>query len=254
MARVIMALVLREMRTRFGRQRLGYVWAVVEPTAYVLVFVTMLTLGGKHLPAGMPAIPFLITGVIPFFLFRDSMLRSMSAIQANYPLLTFPQVKPLDLVLGRALLETVTLMFVFVALLVGAMAFGSPVKIEDPLAVLFWLPTVAFLGFGAGALFGAFVPMFPAIERLVPSVFTRPLLFISGVFFTADMVPGAVREYALFNPLLHLIDLLRSAFFVEFESVYADRSYALFFAATCMLLGLLCQRAMRNRILTTARL
>ena len=57
-ARVIYALVLREVNVKFARQRLGYLWAFVEPVAFIAAFALILSVGGKTLPAGMPAVPF----------------------------------------------------------------------------------------------------------------------------------------------------------------------------------------------------
>lgn len=249
-SRVIHALILREMRTRFGRAQLGYLWALIEPTLFVLVFLAFFALRGATAVSGMPIALFLLTGTIPFIMFRDTMMRSMSAIQSNRPLLTFPQVTPIDLILGRALLEIATTVSAFVLLIVIFVAIGGPVKIADPLGVFVWLAVLALLGFGAGAAFGALAPLFPSVQQLVPSIVIRPLFWVSGLFFTADMIPEEIREYALLNPLLNLTELVRAAFFHEFESPDADIIYVVLFTLVVVFLGLAIQRALLKRILT----
>lgn len=249
-SRVIHALILREMKTRFGRAQLGYIWALIEPTLYVLIFLALFELRGRETASGMPIALFLLTGAIPFIMFRDTMIRSMSAIQSNRPLLTFPQVTPIDLILGRALLEMATTLVAFVLLFVGFAAISEPVKIADPLGVFVWLAVLGLLGFGAGAAFGALTPLFPSVQQLVPSILIRPLFFISGLFFTAEMIPKEIREYALLNPLLNLTELVRAAFFHEFESPHADVTYVVLFTLVVVFLGLAIQRALLKRILT----
>ncbi len=249
-SRVIHALILREMRTRFGRAQLGYIWALIEPTLFVLVFLALYELRGRETASGMPIALFLLTGAIPFIMFRDTMQRSMSAIQSNRPLLTFPQVTPIDLILGRALLEMATTFVAFVLLIVVFAAIAGPVKIADPLGVFVWLAVLGLLGFGAGAAFGALAPLFPSVQQLVPSILIRPLFFVSGLFFTAEMIPEGIREYALLNPLLNLTELVRAAFFHEFESPYADVTYVVLFTLVVVFLGLAIQRALLKRILT----
>jgi len=249
-SRVIHALILREMKTRFGRAQLGYIWALIEPTLYVLIFVALFELRGRETASGMPIILFILTGAIPFIMFRDTMQRSMSAIDNNRPLLTFPQVTPIDLLLGRALLEVATTIVAFVLLIVGVAVLAGHVKIADPLAVFMWLIVLGFLGFGAGAAFGALAPMFPSVQRLVPSLLLRPLFFLSGIFFTVEMIPEQIREYALLNPLLNLTELVRAAFFDEFESPYADGTYVVYFTLVVVFLGLAIQRALLKRILS----
>ena len=77
----------------------------------------------------------------------------------------------------------------------------------------------------------------------------RPLFFISGLFFTAEMMPTGVREFLLLNPILHMIEWLRSAFFVEFESRHASVEYALAGALVSAFLGLVMLRGLGKRIL-----
>ena len=104
-------------------------------------------------------------------------------------------------------------------------------------------------GFGFGAACGALEPLFPAVERIVPAVVLRPLFWISGVFFTSSMLPSDVRDLALINPLLHMIELMRSAFFHEFENQYASYPYAAFSLLAALFLAALLHRALRRQIL-----
>ena len=247
--RVIHALVLREASVKFARHRLGYVWAFVEPVAYVSAFVLILSLGGRALPAGMPAVPFFITGVIPFFLFREVAAATLAGVTSNKALLVYPQVSAFDVIIARALLEIATTIVVFVLLLGAVRALGIDFRIERPLQAFGWLIAMGLAGFGFGAACGALEPLFPAVQRIVPAVVLRPLFWISGVFFTSGMLPPALRDMALLNPLLHMIELLRSAFFHEFESQYATPSYGLFSLLATVFVACLLHRALRRHIL-----
>ncbi len=248
-ARVVLALMLREIKSRFGRQKLGYIWAVLEPTAFIALFAILFSYAHQSAPSGMPVVPFMITGIAPFILFRSTMTQTMGAIETNRVLLTFPQIKLLDLVLARALLEIATLTVVFFLILAGAHALGYTIKIENPLRVLFALGCLAVTGFGLGAIVAALVPFARSTQQIVPIFAGRPLFFVSGLFFTAEMLPTGVREVLLLNPLLHMIEWLRSAFFVEFESAYASPAYALGAALVTTCLGLVMLRGLRKRIL-----
>ncbi len=52
---VIKALFMREIKTRFGKYRLGYLWAVLEPAAHLMVLVGTL---GYVMHKTMPDISF----------------------------------------------------------------------------------------------------------------------------------------------------------------------------------------------------
>lgn len=63
---VIKALFMREMKTRFGKYRLGYLWAILEPAAHLMVLVGIF---GYVMHRTMPDISFpvfLVNGIIPF--------------------------------------------------------------------------------------------------------------------------------------------------------------------------------------------
>jgi len=126
---------------------------------------------------------------------------------------------------------------------------SDTVRIENVLLVSFYLLSFALLGFNLGAWLAAFSILFPAIERFAPHLVVRPVFWPSGLFYTVDMLPEVAREYFLINPLLHGTELLRSAFFVEFESNYGDVGYLLMWVFSGLFLGLVAQRAMRKRIL-----
>ena len=248
-ARVIHALVLREANVKFARHRLGYLWAFVEPAAYVAVFTLILSLGGRSLPAGMPAVPFFVTGVIPFFLFREVASATLGGVTANKALLVYPQVSAFDVMIARALLDIATMIVVFSIVLAATRAFGVDFRIERPIEAFGWLIAMGLAGFGFGAACGALEPLFPAVQRVVPAVVLRPLFWISGVFFTSDMLPPTLRDMALLNPLLHMTDLMRSAFFHEYESQYASPSHALFALLVVVFIACLLHRALRRHIL-----
>lgn len=249
-ARVVWALMLRETKTRYGRMRVGYLWALVEPVVFVGIFFVLFTLGGQTMVSGMPLMPFLITGASTYILFRDSMHESMLAINSNKALLTFPQVKIFDLVLARVLLEIAT-HFTAATLLIVLVAFlTGPVEIANPLVVSLWFISAGVLGFGGGLVFGSIAALFPTVQHLVPSLLLRPLFFISGLFFTVDMVPDGVRSISLINPLLHITELIRSAFFAEFDSAYASPEYLIIFILSVVFLGLLIQQVLYKKILS----
>jgi hypothetical protein len=48
-----------------------------------------------------------------------------------------------------------------------------------------------------------------------------------------------------------MIEMLRSAFFIEFDSRYADPGYASGFAVSAVAFGLLMQRALNRKLLQT---
>jgi len=189
----------------------------------------------------------MLVGIVPFHFFRDTMGQMQGAIAQNRSLFAFPQVTTFDVIIARALLEVLILSGVFILLLVGMHLAGQSVRVERPLGVLAACGLLALIGMGLGFIFASLSPILPSLKQISSAVLGRPLFLSSGIFFIAETVPAPVREYLLYNPLMHILELLRSAFFYEFESPYGDWGYATTWAVCTFSIGLLVHQAMRRK-------
>mgnify|MGYP001545718786 FL=1 len=76
---VVEALFLRELKTRFGKnRRLGYFWVVGEPMTHILFFLVIFTLIRARTIPQVPIEMFLVTGFVPFFMFRNIVTQIMA--------------------------------------------------------------------------------------------------------------------------------------------------------------------------------
>jgi capsular polysaccharide transport system permease protein len=252
MLRVIHALILREVKVRFGRLKIGYLWALLEPVLFICVLAIIFTIRRDNTVYGMPLLIFLLTGVIPFLLFRNIMNKTIVAAQSNIALLHFPQIHPFEIVIARSILEFVTVIIVFIILsLLMHLSGLALIEIESPLKIIVILLAVSLLGFSTGVAIGAWTPIFPILEQIAHIFIGRPLFLLSGIFFTVEMVPVWLREYLLLNPLFHLIEMFRSAFFISFESKYTDPFYVLSYILVLFFIALVSQRALRRYVIET---
>ena len=249
---VLWAILLREVRTRFGRNRLGYLWALLGPLANVVILMLIFEVLGRLAPRGLDFALFLSTGIVPWFMFQNTVNRAMKAIEGNRGLLVYPRVKPLDLVIARSLLEVATYAVIFVMLLALLAARGSEAVVPDrPLEAVAVFLAVALLSAGLGALAAAFQSILASTEQIV-QLSIRPFYFLSGIFFSAEIVPEPYRSWLLYNPLLQANELMRAAFFRSYDGRYADPEYLLAWVVGAVFLGLVGQRAFRRFVTVTA--
>ena len=246
-ARVIRALVLRETMTRYGEHKLGFLWAFFEPLMLISILSLIFTAIGSDIAGSMPIVTFMITGFVPFTLFRDTMTQCQSAIQQNTTLMAFPQVTTFDVVIARGVLELAVLLSVFIILLLGATALGIDTRVDDPLGVLAVFLTLSIFGLGIGFTLASISPLIPSTRQLVSAILGRPLFLASGLFYTAESLPTAARDILLWNPVLHMIELARSAYFVQFDTQYGSWTYALGWSFGSLAFGLLVHQAVRRR-------
>lgn len=245
---VLNALVLREMKTRFGAHQLGYLWALIEPSLWIGTFVGMFYALNRTAPNGMETVSFIATGLIPYMLFRETAGRAVSAVGGNKGLLFYPQIQPLDLVLARVVLECFTLILVFACIICGASIWSETwPRVADWLQFVLGFVAAGALGGSLGLLLLGLSVFTPSIERLHGPVL-RPLFWFSGIFFTANGLPAPVRDFMLYNPLLHIVEFVRSGWFLEYRSLHASATYVAAWIVALSFAGLVTERVARRRL------
>ncbi len=237
-ARTIGALILREMSTRYGRTPGGYLWAILEPLAAILVLSLAFSLVMRTPPIGTTFILFYATGFLPFNLYQVLSNTIAKAIMFSKPLLKYPAVTWVDAVLARFLLNSLTSILITILLLTGILVVIESRTVLDfpPIAVAMSLAMA--LGLGVGVLNCALSGLFP-IWDMVWSIITRPLFIASGVIFLYDALPPLAREILWYNPLVHVIGLMRTGFYSTYSASYVNVTFVLGVSLACLVMGLI---------------
>lgn len=204
------ALFLREALTRLSKKRLGWLWLFLEPIGHVgLLMFVFSVIRGRSMP-GMDFAVFLAIGVLGYGMFSGIALRSMDAISANAALFAYRQVKPVDTILVRTLLEGILQVLVAVLLLAGAAFVGLKVAMVDMMGIFVAASALWALGTGIGLMLSVTACLLPDVAKML-RVALAPLVILSGVFYAPFMVPPEFRALILFNPIMHGIELLRTS-------------------------------------------
>jgi capsular polysaccharide transport system permease protein len=247
---VLHALLIREMKTRFGQYRLGMAWAVLEPLFNMLFFFAMYTMGGRTGIGGLAIPVFLVTGLVPFFFFREMVGQMMNAVQANQSLFIYRQVRIFDTYLCRFLLETGITISVMIIMLTAAWWFDYDVNVHNFLLLVGTFLLLALFSLGLGMLFGTINRLHPEAGKLIQPIL-RPLFFISGVFFSINSIPSNLQPYLLWNPILHALEFMRSAMSSSYDTSLVSLNYLAMATLVALCLGMLSLRANWRRMLAT---
>lgn len=242
--RVVGALILREMHTRFGRHRLGYLWLFFEPLL-LGAFIALLH-GARGTDGIRSSFEFFSIGFMLFQLFRGIVARAPNSINANQTLLYHRQVTLPDLFFARHAIEFAASAGVMAIFVVAGMAMGGEAP-DQPVKMILALILMLLIAQGLGFMVGSIVSEFEAVGHFV-QIAAFGIMPICGLFFMVEWLPPEWQEAALWVPTVHLFELMRDGQFGDqFRAVY-DLSYVAWWIIVPHLLGLAGLRIARARI------
>lgn len=210
--RVLHALMLREMLTRYGRHNVGFLWLFIEPMMFTLAVVALWTATGMHKGSGISIVAFGITGYSTIMLWRNMPNRAIGAIGPNTSLLTHRPVQMFDVFASRILLEAVGATVSFMVLATAAWMLGLMTGPEDVFTALAGWLLLAWFSFSVSLWIGA------ASERasIVYKIWS-PISYIfiplSGAVFLVESLPPAAQEVVLLMPVVHCVEMIRDGYF-----------------------------------------
>lgn len=247
--RIILALLLRDAKTRFGETRLGYLWAFLEPMSHLALIASVFAathLGGSP-PIGTNMIVYYFTGVLPYLLFSNTVFGVQQSLNANRSVLQVPLVQHVDILMARGLLELVTQFSVAIIVLTVFVALGLPAIPYDALDAASGLFFIWLVGFGVGVTNATIMHFVKSWDHVFANL-VRALYFTSGIFLSPLEMPEWVRDILVWNPVLQAIDWVRSGFFETWHPIWLNRPYVVFWGLGTLLIGLSLERACRRRL------
>lgn len=235
--RTVVALILREMSTRYGRSPGGYAWALLEPIGAIIVLSVGFSLLLRSPSLGNSFLLFYATGYLPLNLYSIISGTAAGAIMFSKPLLTYPTVTWVDAILARVILNTLTSAMVIYLILTGILTFVETTGVIDLIPMLQSVGLALLMGLSIGVLNCALFGVFP-VWRQVWGIVTRPLLIMSGLFYIYEDLPQVARELLWYNPLIHITGLMRMGTFSMYHPDYINIPYVIGFAMLPLALGI----------------
>jgi capsular polysaccharide transport system permease protein len=233
--RVLYALMMRELITRFGRDNLGVLWLVGEPMIFTLGVATLWTLSGMNHGHGIPIVAFAVTGYSSVLMWRNAATHCSHAVEHNKQLLFHRSVHVIDVFFTRIALEIAGATCSFLILSIVFIFIGWMPMPVDPLFVIFGWGMLAWFGASLALLIGAGTAFSPIVERLWhPAAY---LFFpISGAGFMVDWLPKNFQTVVLYLPTVHGVEILRHGYFGNVVPSHYDIGYM---ATCCLVLSLI---------------
>lgn len=246
--RVIGALMLRELTTRFGRENIGFLWIMIEPLLFAVFVGLMWRMMKGPVEHGVDIIVFVVSGYIPLVLFRSSVTRAVSSFSVNGSLMYHRQIKILDLILVRFLVELIGHMMAYLFIAVVLWVLGLfPIPYDIGFLMLGWAYYALFT-FAVTLVVAPLSEMSEVVEKVIP-VTTYLMVPFSGAFFLVNLLHGNAAAVVLFSPPVHGMEMMRYGIFGPTINPKFDYIYPLGFCLPLVALGLLLCRIVRRRLI-----
>lgn len=242
--RVIGALLLRELLTRYGRNNIGFLWLFVEPALFILVVTLIRGFIRSAFGPDLPVVAFALTGYSALLLWRNAVSRSIGAVKSNTALLFHRQVTIMDIFIARALLELIAITTTLAGLTIALWAFGWLTLPEDVLQFLYGWFLLAWFSTGLALTIGGLSEKADVVGRLW-SPFSYILMVNSGVFFLVEWLPPGLRELILWVPMLSATEYIRDAWFGSVFIAHYDLDYLVLCSIVLTITGLALVRQLR---------
>ncbi|MEE1672802.1 ABC transporter permease [Agarivorans aestuarii] len=245
---VIFALFIRTIRSQFN-DKFGLSWAVVNPVSFILILSVIrgrLEGGTTHT---LDTFTFMACGMLTVQMFLSALGASAGVIKKNKALFAFRQVRPISAFIASGLFELLVKVLVLLSVVLAMYFLKIDILLANPL--LFIIAQLAiFITAGAiGAMFAIATAFIPEIDK-IRGMLTRPLFFISGVFFSLQDLPRDIWIYFQWNPILHAIELSRQAVSPSFGAVGVSLNFLLGCALVSLFISLCCYQVYWKRAIS----
>jgi capsular polysaccharide transport system permease protein len=245
--RVLNALIIRFLMTRYGRQNIGFVWVVLEPMLLSGGVMLLWSISKPPYEHGVPVVAIVLTGYLPLTLWRHITSGSVHILRHNLGLLYHRNVTMLDAIMARIALEFIgtTCAFIIVYAILLVLHVVDPIY-DLGLLLAGWF-LMGALSFGFGCILAAVTEYSEVVEKFVQPV-QYLMVPLSGCFFMVEWLPAKAQQLIVWFPLVHAYEAFRAGFFgpsvVTHQSITYGAAWA--FATTC--LGLWLIEQVRDRV------
>ena len=208
--RVIWALTMREVITRFGREGLGAIWLVAEPAMFIIGVMTIFS----HIEGnpGYSIAEYLAVSYPTLLFWRNGTNRVTKALEINRALLHHQPIHPIDIIYSRILLEFAGAAGSFIILYLIFIQIGICRWPADWLTFAVGYILVITFSFAFVLIMAALAELSETIER-VSHIILYLMLPFSGVFVPLYAIPPEYRQPLMIFPLIDAVEYFHRGYY-----------------------------------------
>lgn len=242
---LIMELVKRDLKLKYRRSFLGYLWSLLNP---LLMMVVMTLIFSNLFQSNVLYYPlYLISGQILFSTFSESTTASMTSIIDNASLIKKVYIPKYIFPIAKIVSSFVTMAFSLVAIFIVMIVLR--VRLTWRIALIL-IPIILLFIFccGVGMILASLTVFFRDMAHLY-GVLVLVWMYATPIFYTVDILTPEMRSLIGFNPMYHYIFMFRQFVIygqpIEINNLIA----ALISSFASLILGILIFNKAQNKFL-----
>lgn len=202
---LIRELVTRDLKVKYRRSFLGYVWSILNPLLMMLLQTLVFSYMFRFQIENFPL--YLICGNTLFNFFNESTNMGMGSVLGNSSLIKKVYVPKFIFPISRVVSSFVNLLFSLAAIILVMLITRSPFHLT---ILLVWAPLVLLFLFtcGIALLLSALAVYFRDLQYLY-GIVTMAWMYATPLFYPISALPPFMVAIVKLNPLYHYINCMR---------------------------------------------
>lgn len=243
---LINELVVRDLKIKYRRSFLGYVWSLLNPLMMMGVMSLMFSYMFRF---DIPNYPlYLICGQTLWTFFNESTSVAMTSVLGNGALIRKVYIPKYIFPISRVLSSFVTMSFSLAAIIIVMLITRVPLTWN---VLLIPVPLTLLLLFcmGIGMILAALAVYFRDVLHLY-GVVMMAWMYMTPIFYPVSALPEKVAYFLQFNPMYHYVTFFREVVLYGTFPAWTTWAGCFGFSALIFTVGLLIFRKLqRNFIL-----
>ncbi len=234
---------------RFSMSRIGLFWTFVQPFLQVLIFVLIKVFLFGRTAETFDFAVFLALNFTAFNMFKSISNMSMGAFNANRGLFIYKQVKPIDTIIARGIVELfITGIIILTFILIG-FYFNYDMNVKDLELVALGYMSLMIFSFSFGLCLAIANTFMPSVSKVVGFLMYF-LMFASALFYTVDMLSPELQSVVLMNPLTHFMELIHGSYFYALDIAHVNYHYMFIWTISLLFVGLWLYERLERKIIS----
>ncbi|HIP37539.1 MAG TPA: hypothetical protein EYG85_11875 [Crocinitomix sp.] len=244
------ALFLRELSMRFSSGRMGIFWTFFEPFFQIFIFILIKLFLFASDDSTFDFAVFLALNFTAFNMFKNIVIKSTASFQANKALFVYKQVKPIDTLIARTMVEVFITGIIIVIFIVLGFYFNFDMTIKDLSMVTLGFIWLIVFAFAFGILAAVLHVFSDSVGKLI-GFFMTALMFASAIFYTIEILPLELQVWLMYNPVAHFIEMIHGHYFYALTDSLVSYNYMVIWTMSMLYISLWLYSKLEKRIVSS---